>query len=84
MQAFDMLRKITDAFGVNNGNEVIDLATMKPTGDKLTREIHNAILNGTYRNASAGLGSLFNSLAGSDVPQGTGQLSSLFGKLKGF
>lgn len=81
--AFDTLRKITDAFGVNSENKIIDLATMKPTGDLLTKSIHDAILNGTYQNASAGLGSLFNSLA-SNVPQGTGQLSSLFNKLKGF
>lgn len=78
-----MLRKITDAFGVNSGNEIIDLSTMKPTGDLLTKELHDSILNGTYRNASAGLGNLFNTLS-SRVPQGTGQLSSLFDKLKGF
>lgn len=81
--AFDMLRKINDAFGVNNGNEIIDLATMKPTGDLLTEELHNSILNGTYRNAASGVGGLFNALM-RNAPQKTDQLSSLFGKLKGF
>jgi hypothetical protein len=57
------LRRISDAFGVDDGNQIIDLSTMQPTGDLFTEGVYNAILGGTYRNGRS-LADLFSKLRG--------------------
>jgi hypothetical protein len=61
--AFNHLRRISDAFGVDDGNNIIDLSTMQPTGDLFTEGVYNAILGGTYRNGRS-LADLFSKLRG--------------------
>ena len=92
--AFNHLRRINDAFGVDDDNNIIDLSTMRPTGDLFTEGVHNAILGGTYRNGRS-LADLFQTLSPSGTLSGLGSsltngmspaqggLASLFSKLRG-
>lgn len=93
--ALNHLRRINDAFGVDDGDNVIDLSTMRPTGDLFTEGVRNAILGGTYRNGRS-LADLFQamsssgtspdfeaSLTGGVSPAQSG-LAGLFSKLRGW
>ena len=92
--AFNHLRRINDAFGVDDGDNIIDLSTMRPTGDVFTEGVRNAILGGAYRGGGS-LADLFQALSSSGAPSGLGSsltngmspaqggLMGLFSKLRG-
>lgn len=48
MPAFDMLRNINDKYAVNSQNHIIDLLTGQDTGQILTADIYQNILNGSF------------------------------------